>query len=206
MTATAAKFLFDEDFATGEKPTITTVEADRRRKDAEAVAYRNGFAAAQAQAHAEATQRVAATLDRIGETMERLSRGLYGVEARLEIEAVEVAVAVARKLAPELIAAQPFKEIEALATECFRQLVSAPHITVRLPEDIYSAVKDKLEDLAQARGFQGRLAVLADADLKAGDCRIEWADGGINRDAAAADAAVSEVVTRYVAARTAEAN
>jgi flagellar assembly protein FliH len=206
MASAAAKFLFDEDFATGEKPTITTVEADRRRKDAEAVAYRNGFAAAQAQAHAEATQRAAAALGHIGETMERLSRGLHGVEARLEIEAVEVAVAVARKLAPELIAAQPFAEIEALATECFRQLVSAPHITVRLPEDIYSSVKDKLEDLAQGRGFQGRLAIIADAELKAGDCRIEWADGGINRDAAAADAAISEVVTRYVAARIAEVN
>jgi flagellar assembly protein FliH len=206
MATAAAKFLFDEDFATGEKPTITTVEADRRRKDAEAVAYRNGFAAAQAQAHAEVTQRMAATLDRIGETMERLSRGLYGVEARLEIEAVEVAVAVARKLAPELIAAQPFAEIEALATECFRQLVSTPHITIRLPEDIYSTVKDRLEDLAQARGFQGRLAILADADLKPGDCRIEWADGGINRDVAAADAAIAEVVTRYVAAHAAEAN
>jgi flagellar assembly protein FliH len=206
MSATAAKFLFDEDFATGEKPTITMVEADRRRKDAEAVAYRNGFAAAQAQAHAEATQRAAAALGHIGETMERLSRGLHGVEARLEIEAVEVAVAVARKLAPELIAAQPFAEIEALATDCFRQLVAAPHIIVRLPEDIYSAVKDKLEDLAQARGFQGRLAVLADADLKTGDCRIEWADGGVSRDFAAADAAITEVVTRYVAARTAEVN
>jgi flagellar assembly protein FliH len=202
----AAKFLFEEDFATGEKPTMTVVEHERRRKDAEAVAYRNGFAAAQAQAHAEATQRMAAMLDRIGGTMERLSRGLHGVEARLEIEAVEVAVAVARKLAPELIAAQPFKEIEALATECFQQLVAAPQITVRLPEDIYSAVKDKLEDIAQARGFQGRLAVLADAALKTGDCQIEWADGGINRDTAAAEAAIADVVTRYVAARTAEAN
>jgi flagellar assembly protein FliH len=200
----AAKFLFEEDFATGVKPTITLAEHDRRRKDAEAVAYRNGFAAAQAQAHAEATQRIAASMAQIAETMERLSRGLHGVEARLEIEAVEVAVAVARKLAPELIAAQPFKEIEALATECFRQLVSAPHIAVRLPEDIYSMAKDKLEDLARSRGFEGRLTVQADADLQPGDCRIEWADGGINRDRAAAEAAISEVVTRYVAARMAE--
>lgn len=38
MASAAAKFLFDEDFATGVKPTITMVEADRRSKDAEAVA------------------------------------------------------------------------------------------------------------------------------------------------------------------------
>ena len=49
MTATA-KYLFDEDFSTGEKPTITLVEADRRRADAESQAYRNGFAAGLAQA------------------------------------------------------------------------------------------------------------------------------------------------------------
>ncbi len=205
MKATA-KFLFEEDFATGHKPTISLAEHDRRSKDAEAVAYRNGFAAAQAQAQAEANQHVASALAKIAEIMERLSRGLHGVEARLESEAVEVAVAVARKLAPQLVAAQPFAEIEALATECFRQLVSAPHITVRVPEGIYSAAKDRLDDLARGRGFEGRLSVLADADLKPGDCRIEWADGGINRDGAATEAAIDEVVTRYVAAQNAAAN
>src|SRR5690348_11223136 len=111
LMQSAAKFLFNEDFASGEKPTMTLAEHDRRRKDAEAVAYRNGFAAAQAQAHAEASQRIAVAMTKIGETMERLSRGLHGVEARLELEAVDVAVAVARKLAPQLIASQPFKEI-----------------------------------------------------------------------------------------------
>src|SRR4029079_13590715 len=173
---------------------------------AEAVAYRNGFAAAQAQAHAEASQRIAAARTKIGETMERLSRGLHGVEARLELEAVEVAVAFARKLAPNLVAAQPFKEIEALATECFRQLVSTPLITVRVPQDIYSSAKDQLGEIARNRGFEGRLNVLAESGFAPGDCRIEWGDGGISRDAAATEAAINEVVSRYVAARAADAN
>src|SRR4051812_9072065 len=134
MAKASAKFLFDEDFATGEKPTITLVEHERRRKDAEALAYRNGFAAAQAQAVAEAEKRLAAAMIQIGETLERLGRGLDGVEARLEIEAVEVALAVARKLAPALIEMQPFAEIEALAAECFRQLVATPHIGIRVNE------------------------------------------------------------------------
>ena len=34
MKATA-KYLFDEDFASGEKPTITLIEHERRRADAE---------------------------------------------------------------------------------------------------------------------------------------------------------------------------
>jgi flagellar assembly protein FliH len=206
MANGTAKYLFDEDFATGVKPTITLVEHERRSKDAEAVAFRNGFAAAQAQAVAEAEKRLAAAMAQIGETLERLGRGLDGVEARLEIEAVEVAVAVARKLAPALIAQQPFAEIEALAAECFRQLVATPHIAIRVNEAMLAEAQKNLSTLAQSRGFEGRLLVTADATLGAGDCRVEWSDGGINRDRAATEAAIAEVVTRYITARSADAS
>ncbi|MGE0565380.1 MAG: FliH/SctL family protein [Pseudolabrys sp.] len=204
MSATA-KFLFETDFAKGETPTLTVVEHERRRADAEAVAYRNGFSAGQAQTRAEIEQQIATTLGIVGDTLERMSRGLYGVEARLEVEAVEVAVAVARKLSPELIAQQPLAEVEALATECFRHLASTPHIAIRVNENIFAAAKEKLDDIARGRGFEGRLMVLSDASVAPGDCRIEWADGGISRDRAATEAAIAEAVERYVAARAADA-
>ncbi len=202
MKATA-KYLFDEDFATGEKPTITVVEAERRRVDAESLAYRNGFTAGQAQAQGEATQRIANALGVIADGLERLNRALASIEARLESEAVEVAVAVASKLAPELIAREPFTEISALATDCFRQLVTTPHIVVRISADIHDAGQEKLEEIARARGFEGRLMVLADGALAPGDCHIEWSEGGIKRDQAATLSVISDVVGRYVAARTA---
>ncbi len=198
--ASTAKYMFDEDFATGEKPTMTVVEAERRRLDAEAQAHRKGFAAGLAQAQGEAAQRASTALALIADSMERLDRALTSIEARLETEAVEVAVAVAAKLAPQLIARQPFAEISALATECFHQLVSTPHIMVRLSADIYDVAKVKLEDTARARGFEGRLMVTSDPAMPPGDCRIEWADGGVIRDQAATMAAIDEVVSRYVAA------
>ena len=204
MKATA-KYMFDEDFATGDKPTISVVEAERRRADAESQAHRVGFAAGLAQAQNEANQRVAAALGVIADGLARLDRALTGIETRLETEAVEVAVAVAAKLAPELIAREPFAEISALATECFHHLVSAPHVVVRVGAEIYEIAKDKLEEIAGARGFEGRLVVLSDPDMAPGDCRIEWADGGINRDQAATLSAIDEVVGRYVAARTSTA-
>jgi flagellar assembly protein FliH len=198
-----AKYLFDEDFSGGAKPTITLVEHERRRADAESVAYRSGFAAGQAQAASETAQHVATMLGVIADGLERLDRALAGIEARLEIEAVEVAVAVAAKLAPELVAREPLAEISALATECFRHLVSTPHVVVRVGPDTYEAAKEKLAYIAQARGFEGRLVVHADTHLAAGDCRIEWADGGVNREEAAVRASIEEAVGRYVAARTA---
>ena len=198
MKATA-KYLFDEDFSSGDKaPTITLVEAERRRADAESLAYRKGFAAGQEQAQNGA-------LGLIADGMERLDKALAGIEARLETEAVEVAVAVAGKLAPELIAREPFAEISALATESFNHLVKAPHVVVHIGAEAFEPAKIKLEEIAGARGFEGRLVVLSDPAMVPGDCRIEWADGGVARDRAATLATIDDVVARYVAARTSSA-
>jgi flagellar assembly protein FliH len=200
--AATAKFLFDEDFATGERPTITLVEADRRRADAESQAYRQGFAAGEKQAQSEAAERTAAALGLIADAMGRLEQALGGIAARLESEAVQVAVAVAGKLAPELIAREPFAEISALVTESFNHLVKAPHVAVHIGADIYDGAKAKLEEIALSRGFEGRLMVLSDPSMAPGDCRIEWADGGVARDRLASLAVIDDVVGRYVAART----
>jgi flagellar assembly protein FliH len=199
--ANTAKYLFDEDFATGEKPTITLVEAERRRVDGESQAYRKGFAAGEAKAQGEAAQRAATALALMADGLDKLYKALAGIEMRLETEAVEVAVAVAGKLSPALIAREPFAEISALTTECFQHLVKTPHVVVRVGPTIYEIAKDKLEAIAQARGFEGRLVVMAEDGLAAGDCRIEWADGGVARDEAATLATIDDAVARYVAAR-----
>ena len=197
--------MFDEDFATGEKPTMTVVEAERRRADAER-AHRKGFAAgggAGAERSCPARRRrPGARRRRPGTARSRAHRYRDAVET----EAVEVAVAVAAKLAPQLIAREPFAEISALATECFHQLVTTPHIVVRIGADIYETAKDRLEEIARARGFEGRLMVTPDTAMAPGDCRIEWADGGVTRDHAATLTAIDDVVGRYVAARTASVN
>jgi flagellar assembly protein FliH len=201
-----AKFLFDIDFAKNAdreptEPTITLAEHAVKVAEAESLGYRAGFAAAEAQAKAEAERRIAAALEAIAEKLAEAAGALDAIEARLETEAVEVAVAVAGKLAPAVIAREPFAEIAALASDCFRQLVAAPHVAVRVSDTLYALTREKLDEIARGRGFEGRLVVLADPEIAPGDCRIEWADGGINRNYAATEVAIGEAVTRYIGAR-----
>jgi flagellar assembly protein FliH len=197
-----AKFLFDVDFASGtnRKPggaTITLADHAIKLAEAEASARRQGYADAQT----EADRRMADALERIAVNLGKANEALQAIETRLECEAVEVAVAVARKLVPTLIAREPFAEIATLASDCFRELVSSPHIAVRVNDALYAPAREKLDDIVRAKSFQGRLVVLAEPDIAVGDCRIEWADGGISRDVAAADAAITAAVANYVSAR-----
>ena len=48
--------------------------------------------------------------------------------------------------------------------------------------------------MARERGFEGRIIVLGDDGMSPGDVRIEWADGGVVRDAGAVDEAVQRVL------------
>jgi flagellar assembly protein FliH len=197
------KFLFDVDFAgsADRKQTIAPAEHALKLAEAEKTAYRRGYEQAQSDAKVEADRRIAAALERIAKDVAQASAALTAIEARLECEAVEVAVAVARKLAPALIAQEPFAEISALAGDCFRQLVASPHIAVRVNDGLYATAREKLDGILRGRGFEGRLVVLAEPDIAPGDCRVEWADGGINRDTGRAEAAIGEAVAGYLQAR-----
>ena len=201
--AAPAKFMFDIDFSAPDKSREKVSQADVAQKvaAAEAKAYRDGFDAGQREAKAESDRRSALALEEIKIAMQGIAARFAGVESRMETEAVDVAVAVARKLCSELIAAEPLGELSGLVSECFSHLVSTPHLVVRVNDQLYEAARERIERLAKPSGFQGRLVILAEPEIATGDCRIEWADGGVVLERAAIEAKINELVGRYIASR-----
>jgi len=202
--AAPAKFLFDNDFSAPDRSrerAATAAEVAQKVAAAEGRAYRDGFDAGQREAKAESDRRSALALEEIKIAMQGIASRFAGVETKMETEAVDVAVAVARKLSSELIAAEPLGEITGLVTECFSHLVATPHLVVRINDQLYDAAHQRIEQLAKASGFQGRLVILAEPEIATGDCRIEWADGGVVIERAAIEAKIDELVGRYIASR-----
>ena len=203
MTA-KAKYLFDQDFAPGAKVAEKAVAAAEHAlmlSEAENNGFRNGFEAAEQEATVVAARRTAAAFERVADTIEQFARTIFAAEQRIEAEAIELAVAIAKKLVPELVVREPFGEIAALVTECFRQLASSPHIIVRVNDALHVTARDRLAEIARTRGFEGRLVVIAEPEIALGDCKIEWADGGVVRDQGKIDAAISTAIGRYLGAR-----
>src|ERR1700742_3314759 len=199
--AAPAKFLFDTDFAAPDRTRDRASAAEVAQKDAaaEARAYRDGYDAAQREAKAESDRRVALALETIGVAIKGIAAGFSGIETRMETEAVDIAVAVARKLATELFAREPLGEITALVSDCFAQLVATPHLVVRINDQLYETAHARIETLAKQSGFAGRLIILAEPEIATGDCRIEWADGGVVRERATIEAKINDLVGRYMA-------
>jgi flagellar assembly protein FliH len=202
--AAPAKFLFDMDFGAPDKARekpATAAEIAQKVASAEARAYRDGYDAAQREAKAESDRRTALALEEIGITIRGIATRFSSIETRMETEAVDVAVAVARKLCNELISGEPLAEIIALVSDCFSHLVSTPHLVVRINDQLYEAAREKIERQAAQSGFEGRLVILAEPEIATGDCRIEWADGGVVLERTAIEAKINELVGRYMASR-----
>jgi flagellar assembly protein FliH len=201
--AAPAKFLFDMDFSAPDKRerAATPSEIAQKIASAEARAYRDGYDAALREARVESDRRSALALEEIGIAMKGIAARYTTIETRMETEAVDVAIAVARKLCGELIAREPLGEITALVSDCFAQLVSTPHLVVRINDSLYEAAHERIDRLAKQSGFAGRLVILAEPEIESGDCRIEWADGGVVLERAAIEAKINELVGRYVASR-----
>ena len=202
--AAPAKFLFDMDFSAPDRARerpATPSEIAQKIASAEARAYRDGFDAAQREAKAESDRRAALALEEIGIALKTIATRYSGIETRMVTEAVDVAVAVARKLCNALVSSESLGEITGLVSDCFSHLVSTPHLVVRINASLYETARERIERLAKQSGFAGQLVILAEPEIETGDCRIEWADGGVVLERAAIEAKISELVGRYMASR-----
>src|SRR5579859_5375967 len=109
-------------------------------------------------------------------------------------EAAAVAVAIVRKLHPEFARRYGVQEIESAVSDCLAHLERLPKVTIKVAPALLDAVKEKDKGLAAQVHFDGKLAVVGEASLTLGDCRVEWGDGGAERDQSRVWAQIDQAV------------
>lgn len=123
---------------------------------------------------------------------------------QLRAEAAAIALLAARKLARAALAALPQAEIETALREAMHQAIGEPRIVLRTAQGVADAISARLSDIAHDEGFDGRVQISGDPQLKNADCRIEWRGGGAERSEQAIESALSEIITRHFADRVQE--
>lgn len=131
----------------------------------------------------------AATGRMLADTVQAVAGRLQGLEEQLRREseerhreAIRVVMTVAARVLPETAVRHGLAEIEGLFRECMAFLLEEPRLTVRVADALADAARERLEAVARTSGFEGRLLVVADSALNVGDCRVEWAEGGAERN------------------------
>ena len=133
-------------------------------------------------AEASIENRAAQTLAHIREQLAVADRSLAATLDGVKRDAVEVARTVMGKALPGLVRREGFGEIEALVSDCLENALSEPRIVVRVHDSVLDALKARIDSLAERSGYDGKIVLMVDDALGQDDCRVEWADGGAERN------------------------
>jgi len=171
-------------------------EVDAIRAEAHAAGVESGRKSVEAEAARQVAEHAAA----LTAAVSALTQTLEAERGALRNDAALIALAIARKLAPALMAAAPVREIEALTADALALLRDEPRVEVRVAPDHAASLAPQLRAIADEQGFGGALAISADDDMPPGDARIAWAKGEIVRDTVALEARVGEIVRAYLEA------
>jgi flagellar assembly protein FliH len=144
--------------------------------------YADGFANGKAAAETAATARISAALERLADQLEYIVQSAADTAARQREGVIEIGAAIARKLLPDLSRRQGTAEVETMIAAVITDLIDEPRMVIRVADADLDALSERIDAIAARRGFTGKVVLLAEPSVASGDCRIEWADGGVERD------------------------
>jgi flagellar assembly protein FliH len=216
------KFLFDNDFGEAPQSTVGGARAktppggssgapavqpppmftEAEMRGACDVARRHGEEAGAARGRNEAVagfdKQVSAALATIAQQTAAIAKGV-AAEAAAAGKSVDLALAIVKKLHPALVERQGLAEIEAILGQCLESLKQEPRLVAYVHSARLDALQERLEQLSASKGFEGRVVLIGDDEMGQSDCRVEWADGGVEREAGRIWRTIEEALTRYVA-------
>ena len=198
------KFLFDTAFD-AELQNVARATHDTRTPpsfsaDDLAEAKNEGFAAGRSagleEAASAAEHAASQALVAIAERLETMAAQLVQSGEDRERQAVETAVLLLGKMFPELSQRNALDEVVALITRCLAQLNDEPRVVIRIADALLDPLRERLDEVAAKTAFDGKVVLLADEALAPGDVRVEWADGGAERDTGRLWAEIDQVLER----------
>lgn len=117
---------------------------------------------------------------------------------RLEKAAVRLALTIVRRLLPTVGDEALAAEVEDLVARLLPDLMDQPRLIVRVNGAIAEVTRAAVRELKDTSGYEGRVTVRPDNALERGDCRLEWGDGGVERDTETLWTEIEAAVSRHL--------
>ncbi len=188
VTPPPRKFLFDLAFddesgmPLGErekqKPTFSQEQLDAARQEGYEAGLKDGAAAAQESQAQRLSELLAQVEQRLGKLIQDSAAEWQSQLGQLQ----SIALVIARKLLPTYVETHGLAEIESIVTRVVAEMSREPRLVIRVPEKYFDETSARINAIATNEAYAGKVVILGDPELGDSDCRVEWADGGIERD------------------------
>ena len=182
------KFLFERSFddelmscARAGKKAVVTYSA-QQMEAAQKESYENGVTAGQKTMMENQQQYMNVLLAQLDQKLTHITEQSREQWHKQLAHLEEMALVIMRKVLPSYVERNGVQEIEAIVEQVISEMAHEPRLVVRVGEAQFDAISAKIKEISEQKAYTGKVVVLSEPDLGTADCRIEWADGGIERD------------------------
>lgn len=187
----AVKFTFDDDF---ESDTPGSVSKNKLRE----TAFAEGQEVGRTEALQSLEQSCEALLKNILVAAENLNARQEEQLALMNKESAKLAFSIIKKLAPATVEKTPLAEIELLVSQCLNNSPLEPRLVIRVDEAILTSLQDRLEEMKRVSSFSGQVILISEPMGHISDCRVEWANGGVERDFESLTSTIETTVQHFI--------
>jgi flagellar assembly protein FliH len=193
-------------------PVYTEEQGAQMVADAEKKGHEAGFSEGHKQGFEEAHQQIMESLEKavgdvesvIAEKLDQIDEQQKRANAKINEDAIHVALGVIRKLAPAWSKQYQLTEIEDIIRQCLANLFEAPKVMIKVNPDLETDVRAAAERIAESRGFSGKVVIVGEPEVAVGDCMVSWGDGTAVRDSARVWSEINTVIDNAMALHASE--
>ncbi|MBI3419386.1 MAG: hypothetical protein HY053_04550 [Proteobacteria bacterium] len=187
MQESRKPFMFDHSFDLAalkaeEEKKIAPSYSDADLTAAREQGYQQGLTEGRSITTNEVSQKQANLLLHIERLLHRLAEDVWKVYAQQKQAASDIALTIVRKLLPDYVKKHGMQEMTSAIEASVAEMINEPRLVLRVPDAHFEFISKETTAMAERLGYAGKIIVLADATLGEHDCRLEWADGGMERN------------------------
>jgi flagellar assembly protein FliH len=184
---TRRPYMFDQSFDLSAMKAEETKKVEPTFSEGDVAAAREagrqeGLVEGRAAATREISQQQAELLSHVERLMQRLSDDVWKVYAQQKQAASDIALTIVRKLLPDYVKKYGMQEMTSAIEASIAEMINEPRLVLRVPDPHFDFISKEVNTIADKLGYGGKIIVLADPNLGEHDCRLEWADGGMERN------------------------
>lgn len=190
----SVKFTFDDDFSPEGTGSVHSNKLQKLNDEA--------FEQGKEQGISEALQSLEKSCEQI---LENIKNSLIEIVSRheeqiisMEKNATSLVLVIIQKLAPAIVNDKPLSEIENLVQECLRNNPLEPRLVIRVDEKMLPLLRKKIDLIQAASDYRGQIVLISDEMANISDCRVEWIDGGAERDFEGLMRSIEETVQIFI--------
>ncbi|NQW00049.1 MAG: hypothetical protein HQ483_10160 [Rhodospirillales bacterium] len=118
----------------------------------------------------------------IGEKLDSLIVGQLMANKDIFSDSIKVSHAITKKMFPSINAEQALPEIETIIGKILTQVLEEPRVVINVHPAIEADLVQRIDQIAADTHFEGRLHITGNESIAEGDCKIEWSNGGAERN------------------------